>query len=385
MIAAPAFLASTLFLLVAATCASATPRAGEAAVAGEGAWAGTPWRIETALRLDPSRAAADPLLRGSVGVGGEDTVASFRASYRFAPGEILSSTSNRTPRQIARQVVRHDLGLVLDTFASAPLDLRLHSETREAWTLDGHSRERRYGADLTWASDAVRVDLHWSGPEDAVDAHAALDCAWRGNLTLPGLAAREANAGALRLSGRDCAVLARAPALSTGALRAGTLAVSHVWEGDGRRHEVAVQRIAPYVGDPLGGVAADAARADADAAYEIAMAHSRRQAGWEASARAALRDLDSVSAHASIQRDLPLASVKASWVHGADALWFLPPQDRARGDRLDLALDLSRLMRGLAPQLAPQFAVQWKWWRTRAKDRALAGDSLLALQLSIDW
>lgn len=386
MATASVIVASTLALPIAAAIAGGAACASETTIADGGDWAGTAWRIDTALRLDPARAPADPLLRSGFGIGDEDDLARFSSSYRFSPGEILSATGNRRPRQIARQVFRHDLGLVLDAFDGAPVDVRMHSETREAWTLDGHTRERRHGAELAWAPGIVRLDLQWSGHRDAVDAGNSLDCSWQGGLTVPGLAALDAGESALRVSGRDCEVLS--PNVGVGPrqqLRAGTLAVSHAWTSDGLRHAFTVQRIAPYLTDAAHAEEEPAGFAGGHAAYEIAVEHSRRHEGWEASARASLRDMNAVSTHATLRRELSLAVVTATWVHGANALWFLPAPDRAIGDRLDLGVDLTRMMRSLAPRLAPQLAMQWKWWRTREGSHDRAGDSLLALHLSIDW
>jgi hypothetical protein len=90
------------------------------------------------------------------------------------------------------------------------------------------------------------------------------------------------------------------------------------------------------------------------------------------------------TASASLTRHLPVVSLSAKWAHGADPMWFMPEIGQ-RKHRVDMHLDLSRLVAALVPDATPQLGVQWNWSQARSRADDVTGDSMVRLNMAVTW
>lgn len=381
-------------------CATVQPQpdpgaAGAAATASVG-----PVNMGLGGALPLVHTRTDPLLASRFGVGG--SALNYNASYTVLPGDVFAETgpppgvAPPAPQQLGQQRVGQNLRLTLPPLAGAPVSLRLATETQERWTMTGSdTAQQRQLANLAWAPWRVNLNLQWDGGTAPADARFALGCDLRGTLRMPLHSAGALAPGAMQLSGRNCQLLGAGPRYS--AVTADTWGMAFSWSRPDSETEFLLATIEPaWQSAPEQQLI--------DPAFEFAVRHQRDQGLWSARALVAMRvatewDLalqDELTGHyasgseshwtatASLTRHLPSMSLSADWMHSADPMWFMP-QVGQRSNRLNMRLDFSRAVASLMPEVTPQVAVHWNWAQSRSRTDAVAGDSMVRLNMAVLW
>jgi hypothetical protein len=145
-------------------------------------------------------------------------------------------------------------------------------------------------------------------------------------------------------------------------------------------------------------------RQEIDASYEFGLSHRREHGDWSTEALVAMRyapswdlsarlagtgayasDTDAYwMAKMSLTRHLPAVSLSANWSHSADPMWFMPEIGQQK-HRLDVRLDLSRMLAAVAPEVNPQLSMQWNWLEARSRADAVTGDNTIKLNMAVVW
>lgn len=375
--------------------------AGCASVPDTGAGAPVPVLGKVEVNVDGAMPLAgsggEPVLASRLRVG-DDAPVRYQASYTVAPGDVVSAIGTNTtsaPTRLGAQTLGQRLDMRLLEVGGAPLSLGVSSEMHSHWTVSGQQRGQRERASLSWSSPLASLDLEWRGPELGRDPALALDCGVQLSLRVPTV--REGgDRQRLSMAGRECRV--RDAQARYGDLDAQTLGVAYAWEGEMRQTRIEMAMIDPvWRNRPHG--------RDLDPAWELGLQHRIERGPWTAQSTVALRQAtmwearagtawyaDAAARHtetwlgtdASIARQLPAVSVSASWVHGADAMWFMPDVGQ-RNHRLVLGLDFSRGIRHLMRGAEPQLAMRWDWSQARARDDEVSRDSKLAVNMGVAW
>lgn len=397
-------LAALAALAWLSACASApAQRGGDIAVpATSGTLGPINVGVDGALPLLHTR--TEPVLASRLGLGGGESRLSYAASYTVMPGNIFDDTAPAPPpgvappppQQLGQQRFGQNFRLNLPPLAGAPVSLRLTAETHERWTMSGNSSaQQRQLANLAWAPWRVNLNLQWDGGVAPADARFALDCDLRGTLRMPLQPAGALAPRAIQLSGRACQLHGVGPRYSD--VTAETWGMAFDWS----RRDSETQFLLATI-DPAGQNAPE--QQVIDPAFELAVRHQRNHGPWSARALVAMRvatewDLDlrdeltgqyasgsesHWTATASLTRHLPAMSVSADWMHAADPMWFMP-QIGQRSNRMNMRLDFSRAVASLMPEVTPQMAVQWNWSQARSRTDAIAGDSLVRLNMAVLW
>jgi hypothetical protein len=154
--------------------------------------------------------------------------------------------------------------------------------------------------------------------------------------------------------------------------------------------------------DPDGGEGA--LRHEIEASYEFRLSHRREYGDWSTEALVAIRDAPSwdispgsgeAGAYAgandaywtsriALTRHLPAVSLSANWSHGADPMWFMPEIGQQK-HRLDVRLDLSRMLAAVAPEVKPQMSVQWNWFEARSRADTVMDENTIKLNMAVAW
>lgn len=352
--------------------------------------------LDGALPLVHTR--SDPLLASRFGVGSDNGLLRYNATYSILPGDVLADDTETTaaaPQRLGGQRVGQNFRMRLPRFAGAPVSLGYTAEARENWTMAGDTvGQQRQVANLDWSPRLASLNLQWAGGNAVNDSQLALGCNLRGTVRVPLRYGDLPGKQALRVSGRDCQVLA-GPRYSS--LDAETWGLAYVWNQPRRETQVLLSSI-----DPVWGAGLD--QQDIEPSYEFGVAHRRDYAVWSARAQVGMRyatvwdtsmlddttgdyltDSDAYwTMNASLTRRLPGVSVSANWAHGADPMWFMP-QIGQRRHRFGMVLDLSRLVEGLLPDATPQVGMRWNWSQARSREDALIADSVLHLNMAVMW
>jgi hypothetical protein len=377
-----------------AACASPQPQ-GEPAVARS--VGPVDFGVHGALPLVHTR--RDPLLSSRVGVGMSDAGLRYDASYTVEPGDLFFEAATQpgaAPSQrLAGQKVDQNFSMRLPPLGGAPVGLRYSTQARELWTLSGdRSEQQRQLANLDWAPRLAKLNLQWAGGSAAADTHLALGCELRGTVRVP-LQTAEAQSHALRISGRDCRVLASDQRYS--ALAAETWGIAWGWTQPERETEVLLSVIEPSWKDVHD-------RQPIDPSYEFGVSHRQDHGHWSARTLVAMRhttawdlsapmdasgyyfsDPDSFwTASASLTRHLPVVSISATWAHSADPMWFMPEIGQ-RKHRLDMRFDLSRVVAPLLPDATPQLAMHWNWSQARSRHDAVTEERAVRINMAVVW
>jgi hypothetical protein len=375
-------------------CASPQPQADPGASA---AHAVGPVELGVGGALPLFQTRSDPLLASRVGVGGGDAPLHYKASYTVLPGDVFAETAGAhgaaPPQRFGTQQVGQDFSMRMPALGGAPVALSYSAESREHWTTAGNSAgQQRQVANLDWSPRIASVNLQWAGGAAVNDSQLALGCDLRGTLEVP---LASAGTHALRLSGRDCRVLAPDPRFD--ALAAESWGVAWAWNQRQRKTEVLLSVIDPVWKD-------ESDRQEIDPSYEFGVRHRRDHGHWTAQTQLAMRytsawdlsaplpdtgyyasDSDAFwSASASLTRHLPVVSLSAKWAHSADPMWFMPEIGQ-RKHRVDMHLDLSRLVAALVPDATPQLGVQWNWSQARSRTDDITGDNMVRLNMAVAW
>lgn len=350
--------------------------------------------LDGALPLVHTR--SDPLLASRFGVGSDDGLLRYNASYSIVPGDVLGDAETpAAPQRLGGQRVGQNLRMRLPKFAGAPVSLGYSAEALENWTMAGTSVEQqRQVANLDWSPRLASLNLQWADGNAANDPQLALGCDLRGTVRVPlrygGLPGKQA----LRVSGRGCRVLA-GPRYDS--LEADTWGLAYVWNQPRRETQLLVSAIDPAWDSGL-------PQQDIEPSYEFGVSHRRDYGIWSARGQVGMRyatvwdlavpddttgnyfsDSDAYwTMTASLTRRLPAVSITANWAHGADPMWFLPETGQRR-HRFGMVLDLSRLVEGLLPDATPQVGMRWNWTQARSRQDALTADSVVHLNMAVMW
>jgi hypothetical protein len=403
----------TASLIVVLSACAATPRGGDAGVApGERdaravnvrTAAAAPMLGAVEMRINGTRpavgATAPAIFASDFSIGGRHAPISYKASYAVSPGDVvtaLGSDIERAPTGIARQRARHQVTLRSPEIASAPLLLDFSTESTGNWTTAGYRTSQRERAQLKWVSARADLSLEWSGAGAPRDGTLALDCDLQGTVRLPVSEGGSRSVRAVTLSGRECRV--RAARTPFDQLEAQHLGFGYAWQQTGQQNEVRFSVINP---EP----AAGSYGADFGSGYELGLRHSREQGPWQANARVALRQpalwhgsvLSAGSAQAAqpgdfralwtadttLVRELQRISISATWMHGADPLWFVQNAG-TRTDRFGIAMDFSGWASNLMPQLRPQLAMRWRWSQLERQQVLQSSGNELSMTMSMTW
>ena len=376
-------------------CASPAPHAD----AGAAAHSVGPVELGVAGALPLFQTRSDPLLASRVGVGTGDAPLRYTASYTVLPGDVFAETAAAPgatpPQRLGSQRLGQELTLRMPPLAGAPVALQFSAESREHWTTAGNSvGQQRQAASLDWSPGIANLNLQWHGGGAANDVQLALGCELRGTLQVPLQGTAAAGSQTLRLSGGDCRVLA--PDARFDALAAEAWGVAWAWSGRERDTEFLLSVIDPAWKD-------ESDRQEIDPSYEFGVRHRRDHGRWSAQTKVAMRyttawDLSAPddtgyyadyseafwTASASLTRHLPVVSLSAKWAHSADPMWFMPEIGQ-RKHRVDMHLDLSRLVAALVPEATPQLGVQWNWSQARSRADDITGDSMVRLNMAVAW
>jgi hypothetical protein len=377
-------------------CAAPAPHADAGAAAAHSVG---PVEVGVGGALPLFQTRSDPVLASRVGVGGGDAPLQYTARYTVLPGDVFADTAATPgaapPQRLGSQRLGQELALRMPPLAGAPVGLEFSAESREHWTTAGHSvGQQRQAAALDWSPGLASLNLQWLGGAAANDAQLALGCELRGTLEVPLQGTAAAGAQALRLSGRECSVLA--PDDQFDALAAQAWGVAWAWSGRKRDTEVLLSVIEPAWKD-------ESDRQEIDPSYEFGVRHRREHGRWSAQTKVAMRyttawDLSAPddtgdyagyseafwTASASLTRHLPVVSLSAKWAHSADPMWFMPEIGQ-RKHRVDMHLDLSRLVAALVPDATPQLGVQWNWSQARSRADDITGDTMVRLNMAVTW
>jgi hypothetical protein len=381
-------MAAALLSACASTQPGGPPRLSPAALAS-----GVEIGIDGALPLVDTR--SDPLFAGRVGIGDDSAPLRYHATYMLEPGDVFE---NRTapPKRLGGQRFGQELRMRLPAVAGSPLALKFRAEARDIWQIDRDIVEQqRQLAKLEWSPGLVSLDLRWVAGDATADSQLALDCGLRGTLQMPLPQGSAATAPAMRVTGRDCRVLTSDPRYSE--LAAETWGVALAWHGSEIQTELLFSVIDPDAGEGT-------LRQEIDASYEFGLSHRREHGDWSTEALVAIRyapswdlsarlagtgayasDTDAYwMAKMSLTRHLPAVSLSANWSHSADPMWFMPEIGQQK-HRLDVRLDLSRMLAAVAPEVNPQLSMQWNWLEARSRADAVTGDNTIKLNMAVVW
>jgi hypothetical protein len=398
-----------------AACASSPPTDGEPditaafpAPAGDVPPAGQPGSQVSAnlVQLDVDSALSllrqnaddrDAWLASNVSVGVEDDLLRYRASYSIESGDILpagdrAAASAATPTNFGGQRLGQNLSLQLPTFAGAPLSLGITTESSNRWMVSGFAQSQREQANLEWSPGFATVNVQWAGAGESADPSVALNCDVQSTIRLP-LHRRVDHSQAVRLSGRDCTVAADGtPYAGT---EAQTWGLGYLWSRPQRESEAVLSVIDPVWAQGI-------ANQELEPSYQLALSQSRDFGALRAKALVSVRqaaileaadalepagNFSSVTdtywaANASLTWHLTDASLSASWAKGVDRLWFTP-EIGERSDRFGLALDLSRWIEGLMPDVSPELAMNWNWSEDSLLGEKINGNNSLQLNMAL--
>lgn len=383
-----ALMAAALLSACASTQPGGPPRLSPAALAS-----GVEIGIDGALPLVDTR--SDPLFAGRVGIGDDSAPLRYHATYMLEPGDVFANPA-APPKRLGGQRFGQELRMRLPAVAGSPLALKFRAEARDVWQINRDIVEQqRQLAKLEWSPGLVNLDLRWVAGDATADSQLALDCGLRGTLQMPLPHGSAASAPAMRVTGRDCRVLTSDPRYSE--LAAETWGVALAWHGSEIQTELLFSVI-----DPDGGEGA--LRQEIDASYEFGLSHRREHGDWSTEALVAMRyapswdlsarlggtgayasDTDAYwMAKMSLTRHLPAVSLSANWSHSADPMWFMPEIGEQK-HRLDVRLDLSRMLASVAPEVNPQLSMQWNWLEARSRADAVTGDNTIKLNMAVVW
>ncbi|NGX17040.1 hypothetical protein [Wenzhouxiangella sp. XN24] len=385
---ATALMAAALLSACASTQSAGPARPGPAALAS-----GVEIGIDGALPLVDTR--GDPLLAGRVGIGDDSAPLRYHATYMLEPGDVFANPTAR-PKRFGGQRFGQELRMRLPVVAGSPLALKFRAEARDVWQTDrAIVEQQRQLAKLEWSPGLASLALQWGAGDATADSRLALDCALRGTLQVSLPDGSAAAAPAMHVTGRDCHVRTSDPRYSE--LAAATWGVALAWHSSEYQTELLFSVI-----DPGGGEAT--LHQEIDASYEFGLSHRRAHGDWSTEALVAMRyapswDLSArsgaVGAYAgdsdaywmakmSLTRHLPAVSLSANWSHSADPMWFMPEIGQQK-HRLDVRLDLSRMVAAVAPDVNPQLSMQWNWHEARSRADAVTGDNAIKLSMAVAW
>lgn len=389
------------FRIACLCCVAAAALAGCASVQETGASAPVPGlgkvEVNVAGAMPLAAGGASPMLASRVRVG-EDAPVRYQASYTVNPGDVVSSIGSNNahaPTRLGGQMLGQRLDMRLLEFAGAPLSLGVSSEVHSQWTVSGQVRDQRERASLSWSSSLASLNLEWMGPTLGRDPSLALDCGVQLSLRVPTVRQGTGRQG-LSMAGRECRV--QNAQSRYGELDAHTVGIAYAWDGEQRKTRLELAMIDPVWRDRP-------QLRDLDPAWELGLKHSIERGPWSARSTVALRQAtvwdagagaawyaDAAARHtetwlgtdASVARQLSVVSVSASWVHGADPMWFMPDMGQ-RNQRFVLGLDFSRGVRHLLRGVEPRLAMRWDWSQARTRDDQVASDNKLALNVGVNW
>ena len=382
-----ALMAAALLSACASTQSAGPYRLGSAALAS-----GVEIGVDGALPLVDSR--GDPLFAGRVGIGDDSAPFRYLATYKLEPGDVFADPT-APPKRFGGQRFGQELRMRLPAVAGSPLALQFRAEARDVWETDRDIVEQqRQLALLEWSPGLASLALQWGAGDAKADSRLALDCALRGTLRMSLPNGSAAGAPAMRVTGRDCRV--RTSDARYSELAAATWGVALAWHSSGAQTELLFSVIDPDGKTTL--------RQEIDASYEFGLSHRRAHGDWSTEALVAMRhapawdlsarlggtgayasDADAYwMARMSLTRHLPAVSLSANWSHSADPMWFMPEIGQQK-HRLDVRLDLSRLLAAVAPQVNPQLSMQWNWFETRSRADAVTGDNEIKLSMAVAW
>ncbi|NHA15433.1 hypothetical protein [Thioalkalivibrio sp. XN279] len=382
-----ALMAAALLSACASTQSAGPSRLGPAALTS-----GVEIDIDGALPLVDTR--SDPLLAGRVGIGDESAALRYHATYMLEPGDVFAGQT-AAPKRFGGQRFGQELRMRLPAVAGSPLALKFRAETRDVWQTDrGIVEQQRQLAKLEWSPGLARLDLQWGTGGAMADSQLALDCALRGTLQMSLPNGSAAAGPAMRVTGRDCLVRTSDPRYSE--LAAATWGVALAWRSTEYETELLFSVIDPGVGEAT-------LRQEIEASYQFGLSHRRAHGDWSTEGLVAMRyapswdlarlreagayasDTDAYwMAKMSLTRHLPAVSLSANWSHSADPMWFMPDIGEQK-HRLDVRLDLSRLLAAVAPEVNPQLSMQWNWHEARSRADAVTGDNAIKLNMAVAW
>jgi len=171
--------------------------------------------------------------------------------------------------------------------------------------------------------------------------------------------------------------LAGAPAARFDALAAEAWAVAWAWSGRKRETEVLLSVIEPAWKD-------DSDRQEIDPSYEFGVRHRRDHGRWSAQTKVAMRYTTAWDLSAPDEAGYYAGYSEAFWTASASLTRHLPEIGQ-RKHRVDMHLDLSRLVTALVPDATPQLGVQWNWSEARSRDDDITGDSMVRLNMAVAW
>ncbi len=344
----------------------------QAAVQESGASA----RVAAAMPL--LAAGGAPVFASELSFAAIESKLQLRSEYRLLAGDLLTPTdaprwhSGAKPQSLGTQSIVQDARLTLPGPAGAPLQVGMRYEQTDQWLAQSALQQLRQQLDVRWSPGSARVQVQWDAEGLPRDARNALDCALRGQLSIP----VSAETVDLQLRGRDCEV----DVADHVGLRAHTWSAGVHWNAGGHSSTV---RVLNVDAQPL----PQALRPDV-AAYEFGFEHARTLGDWVARAGVAWRALDAPATaggdvwvtDASLRRDLGLLTLAAQWQNG-DRYWFLPGYSLPADD-LSLNLDLSRWAALHWPGLTPALALSYQWQRRPASGY---DDATVRGQISLPW
>lgn len=373
------------------------PAARRVSVQGDSTWGligPVEFGADAGLPLGP--VDPDALLASSLGLGNGDGPVQYHVRYLLEPGDVLAFGSiTKAPTRVGGQRIGQAIRMQVPNVAGAPLSLGLTQELRDDWTVSGYSQSQRELAELSWSPAGATLEVQWAGPMMAVDPALAIDCPVRRSVRLPARGAAADRAQSVRLSGRDCYVLASAAHYAD--LEVRTWGFDYAWDGPKRESRVTLAVIDP---------ARDAGAREQPLArgYELGLSHRRTHQDWTANALVALRqapahevatlaDSDGgnvagsstfLSSNAALAWHLPALAISAHWAHGADPLWFLPDVGQ-HSDSLGIALDLSQWATRLLPEATPKLAMNYSWSQTDTREGQVTGDTMVIVSMNMSW
>ncbi len=313
----------------------------------------------------------------------------YDAEYAFEPGTILSSNGQNgltksTPKRFGKQRAGQNVKLKLPIVAGAPLLMGFASKTKNQWAVDGLQATRERSANLRWAPGAAEIALQWKGEGSAYERTSALTCDLQGTLQLP-LSGQAGHSRKITLASNRCTVVEQQTAYA--GLQAQTWGFGYAWGSPGRESSATLSVIRPEPGTSI-------ERVDLMKSYELGLSHRLDFGPLSASTRVAMRRREFAHiasplatlddgltdaqwvAKTSLKWQQEYASVTASWLQGANPLWFAPEFGRHQ-DSFGLNLDLSGLLVRQLPYAHPELTMNWKWSETRtARDLTVGGNTL---------
>lgn len=338
--------------------------------------------VNTTPLFGSSGDAPAPLLEGKFHVGESNRWLAYDARYAVERGDVLQQADEAAavkPNKIGGESLRQQLSASVPTFGHAPVNLGLSEVRGSQLSLAGVTGQQQRVAALSWTPRAVGVQLQWSPPRQVADVNDPLDCTLRGSVKL-GLAAVPLRNSALRVSGRECDVLA--PERGVGEFSVQSWAGAWLWGPATRQQALSFTMIDPLASNPSD-AQTDQGK-DHSRGYEVNLSQTRTLGRWVGDAAVGVRQVDDpvddtaqryLTGRASLRRNLQTLGVAASWERAADNLWFVPAA-AAPADRFSLGLSLDRWLRQLWQTDALASTLNYRWVETWHQDSTVDGGSV---------